>query len=75
MLVIINTTKPESTLKKKFNLFAYHVINESMAMGKTLTGHIRSEDKPADLLTKIVTGNKFRHLLSVVFFDICDGDT
>ena len=32
MLVTHNTSKPESTLKKKFNAVAYHVIYESVAM-------------------------------------------
>ena len=60
MSVIHNTSKPKSTLKKKCNAIAYHAIHESMAMEETLTGHIRSEDKLADLLTKVVTGHKCR---------------
>ena len=65
MLAIHNTTKSESTLKKKCNAIAYHAIRKSVAMEETLTGHIRSEDNPADLLTKIVTGHKHRHLVSL----------
>ena len=42
-------------------------------MGETLTGHIKSEENPADLLTKIVNGNKCRHLVSLVPYDIYDG--
>ena len=61
--VIHNTSKPESTLKKMCNAIAYHDIHESVAMGETLTGHIKSKDNPADLLTEIVTRNKCRHLL------------
>ena len=75
MLVIHNTSKPQSTLKKKYNAIAYHAICKSMAMGETLTGHTRSEVNPADLLTKIVTGNKHRHLVSLVLYDFYDGDT
>ena len=48
MSVIGNTSKPESTLKKKYNMIANHAIHESVAMGKTLTTHIRSENNPAD---------------------------
>ena len=36
MLVIHNSSKPESTLKKK-------AIHESVARGETLTGHTRSK--------------------------------
>ena len=64
MSVIHNTSKPESTLKKKCYAIAYHAINESAAMEETLTGHKRSEDNPADLLTKLITGHKHKHLVS-----------
>ena len=55
MLVIHNKSKAESTLKKKCNAIAYHAISKSVTMGETFTGHIRSEDNRADLLTKVVT--------------------
>ena len=55
MLVIHDTTKKESILKKKCNAIANYAIGESVAIGETLTGHMRSEDNPANLLTKIVT--------------------
>ena len=54
---IHNTSKLESTLKNKCNEIAYHAIHESVAMGETLTGHIRLENNLADLVTKIVTGH------------------
>ena len=44
MLIIHNTSKPESTLKKKCNVIAFHAICKSVAMRESLTGHIRSED-------------------------------
>ena len=75
---IYKISKPDSTLKKNYNEIAYHAIFQSMAMGETLTGCIRSEDNPADLLTKIVIGYKHRHLVSLVLYDIYDiydGDT
>ena len=34
----------------------------SVAMGESLTWHIRSEDDSADLVTKVVTGCKRNHL-------------
>ena len=48
ILVIHNTSKTELTLKKMFNAIAYDVIGKSMAMGETLTGHIKSESNQAD---------------------------
>ena len=74
MLVIHNTSKPESTLKKKCNATAYHAINKAVAMGESLTWHLRSENNPADVLTKVVTGQKRRHLVSLVLYNIFDGD-
>ena len=51
MLVIDNTSKPEWTMKKKCNAIDYHAICKSVGMGERLTGHIRSEDNRADILT------------------------
>ena len=75
MLVTHNTSKPESTLKKKCNAIAYHAICKSVAMGKSWRGHVRSEDNPSDLLTKVVTGHKRKHLVPLVLYGINDGDT
>ena len=43
-------------------------------MEETLTGHIRLEDNPADLLTQIVTSTKRKCLVSLVLSDIFDGN-
>ena len=70
MSVIYDTSKPEPTLKKKCNSIAHHAICKSLAMEKTLTWHIRSKDSPSALLTKVITGHKCRHLVSLVSYDI-----
>ena len=44
MSVLHNTQKPESTLKKKSNSIAYHLVRESVAMGEMLTGYVRTDD-------------------------------
>ena len=41
MSVIHNTSKQESTLKKKCNEITYDAIFESVAMAELLTRHIR----------------------------------
>ena len=74
VLVIHNTSTTESTLKKKCNVIAYHAIHEFVAMGENLTRQIRSEDNIADLLSKVVTGFKRKHLAFLVLYDIHDGD-
>ena len=75
ILVIHNTSKPESTPKEMCNTIAYHAIHKSVAMVESLTGHIRSEDNLAGLLTKIVNGQKQKHLVSLVLYDKYDGET
>ena len=64
---IHKTLKPESILKKKHNVIAYDVTCKSMAIGESLTGHRRSENSPANLLTQVVTRQKYSILcLSIV---------
>jgi hypothetical protein len=41
---VTNSSRPESTLKKKCNSICYHAIRESVAMGETLLMHIRTEE-------------------------------
>ena len=53
-----NTQRPESTLKKKSNAVCYLTICESVAMEKSLTGNIKSEDNPADICTKFIPGGR-----------------
>jgi hypothetical protein len=69
---VTNSSRPESTLKKKCNSICYHAIHESVAMGETLLMHIRTGDNLADLLTKTTSGAKRRKLVSGVVYDIYD---
>lgn len=73
MPVIHNTQRPESILKKKSNSVCYHAVHESVAMGKCLTGHVPTNDNPADLCTKLIPGGwKHDHLVGLVLYDIVD---
>ena len=73
MSVIHNTQRPESTLKKKSNSICYHAVRESVAMNESLTGHIPTNENPADLATKVLPGGQKRdHLVGKVLYDICD---
>ena len=47
MLVVHNTTKPESTLKKKSNAIAYHAVREAVAMGEILIAYINTKENIA----------------------------
>lgn len=72
MSVIYNTSRPESTLKKKSNSICYHAVRESVAMGESLTGHISTHLNFADLLTKILYGQKRRDMVEGILYDIYD---
>jgi hypothetical protein len=73
MSVIHNTQRPGSTLKKKSNSICYHVAWESAAMGECIMAHVRSENYPADICTKVIpAGMKRRHLVGMLLFDRCD---
>jgi hypothetical protein len=67
---VTNSSRPESTLKKKCNCICYHAIHESVAMGETLLTHIKTRDNLADFLTKTTSGAKHRKLVSGVVYDI-----
>jgi hypothetical protein len=72
MSMIHNMLRPESTLKKKSNSICYHAIRELVAMGESLTGHIKMEHNLADLLTNITFGSKQRCLVLGKLHDIFD---
>jgi len=70
MSVMHNTQRPESVLKKKTNSICYHAIRESVAMGESLTGHIPTDQNPADLTTKVIPGGaKRNYLLGMLMYD------
>ena len=71
MSVLNNTSKPESTLKKKSNSIAYHLVRESVAMDEMRTGYVKSDDNPADLMTKVLPrGERRERLLRMILCDI-----
>jgi hypothetical protein len=67
---VTNSSRPESTLKKRYTSSCYHAIRELVAMGETLLTHIRTGENLADFLTKTTSGAKHRKLVSGVVHDI-----
>ena len=73
MSVIYNTSRLESTLKKKENSVCYHEIRESAAMGEIMTTHVATLDNPADLCTRFIFGGqKQNNLVSLNLYNIKD---
>ena len=70
--VLHNKSKQESVLRKKSNSICYHAVCESVAMGESLVGYIPSKENIADLLTKVIHGEKRRYLVSKILYDIHD---
>ena len=74
MSTIHNTQCHESQLKKKSNSICYHALREAVAMRELLTGHIKTDENPADILTKVVAaGIKRKNLVQMYLYDIHDG--
>ena len=66
--VVIQTTKPESALKKKHAAVAYHMAREACA---SVTIRIAKEDGEtnlADVLTKPLAGGKLKDLISRILW-------
>ncbi len=67
---VTNSSRPESTLKKKCNAVCYHAIHEWVAMGELLITHIPTQFNLADFLTKVTNGATRCRLVGNVLFNI-----
>jgi hypothetical protein len=70
--VLANTSIPDSTLKKKSQSIAYHLIREGAARDEWRTSYVNTHDNNADLLTKqLPSGDKrkrfVRNMLHHIF--------
>ena len=70
MSVIYNTSRPESTLKKKSKSICYHVVREAVASGKCLTTHCKTGDNYSDMMTKVLYRQKKRDNVARILYDI-----
>ena len=60
--VVKNSTRPESTLKKKHNAIVYHRTHEAQAAGTVRIVKEDGETNLADLFTKLLAGPRLREL-------------
>ena len=72
MAVIYNTSRPESTLKKKSNSICYHAVREAVVSGKCLTMHCKTGDNYSDMMTKVLYGQKKQYNVARILYDIWD---
>ena len=68
MSVVKNTTKLESTLKKRSNAITYHFIRKNVANGTCKIAFEPSKTNLADLSTKIHTGTERARLALMILF-------
>ena len=68
MSVVLNTTIPSSSLKKKHLACSYHRIREAIAGKYVKFGHISLEFNLADVNTKPLGANVFHHIVDPYMF-------
>ena len=66
--VVINTTTPESTLKRKHTSICYHRCREAHAAGIVQITKEGTLTNLADMLTKLLAGPKMRQLAGTVLY-------
>ena len=66
--VVLNSSIPSSTLKKKHNAVNYHKSRESIASGAVRLGKEPGDTNLADIATKIVGGPRKRSLTTHILF-------
>ena len=70
MSVVLNTTIPSSSLKKKHLACAYHRVREAIAGKFVKFGHIKSEQNLADIGTKPLDTTAFHRVVGPYLFRV-----
>ena len=69
--VLINSTAPESSLKKKSNSTACHFVREGVARKEWLITYINSKENPVNTFTKLLNGGvRSDSLVRLAMYDI-----
>ena len=63
MAAVKSGSNPDARLQKKHNSIAFHRIREAVAAGWALIYHEKGDSNLADLLTKVLSVEKRRHLI------------
>jgi len=66
--VVKNSTRPESTLKKKHNAVSYHRVREAQAAGIVRIAKEDGKTNLADILTKCLPGPRLKELISCILW-------
>ena len=68
--VVLNVSKPESTLNKKHNAINYHAVREAVAAQILRVGKEDTEWNLADLMTKVLTVDRRKQLLGSILYSM-----
>jgi hypothetical protein len=66
--VVMSSTIPTSTLKKKHNSIAYHRVREAVAAGILRITKVHTSENLADLLTKPLAGINLKALIQKILW-------
>jgi hypothetical protein len=66
--VVLNTSRPDSVLKKKHNAIAYHRIREACASKIVRVTHEDGASNVADILTKCLPAPKLQELVPCILW-------
>jgi RPA family protein len=66
--VVMNSSRPESVLKKKHNAIAYHRVREAQAAKIIRVAKEPGETNLADILTKLMPGPRMKELLERILW-------
>ncbi len=66
--VVVNSTEPASTLKKKHNSIAYHRVREAIAANVLRVAWVQSGKNLAGMLTKPLNGPTLHTMLDKVLY-------
>ena len=72
MSVIYNTSRPESTLKKKRNSICYHAVRKAVVSDECLTTHSKNGDNYSDMMEKVLYGQNKQDNVAHILYDIWD---
>ena len=72
MSAIYNTSRPESTLKKKSNYICYHALHKAVESGEYLTTHCKTGDNYFYMITNVLYRQKKQDNVACILYDIWD---
>ena len=69
--MLCDAALPDSTLKKKGQSIACHLVREGVARDEWRTAYVNANDNEADLLMKALSGEKRKRFIRSVLHHIC----